>query len=41
MKRVAGPFEASQDIDEILHDSVMHAKAGLKAPAAPNPTRTG
>ena len=33
VKRVAGPFEASQDIDEILRDSVMHAKARLKAPA--------
>ncbi len=33
MKRVAGPFEASQDIDEILHDSVIHAKERLKAPA--------
>jgi nucleoside-diphosphate-sugar epimerase len=33
VKSVAGPFEASQDIDEILHDSVMHAKQRLKAPA--------
>ena len=33
VKSVAGPFEASQDIDEILHDSVMHAKARLNAPA--------
>jgi nucleoside-diphosphate-sugar epimerase len=35
VKRVAGPFEASQDLDEILHDSVMHAKDRLKAPAPP------
>ena len=35
VKRVAGPFNASQDIDEILHDSVMHAKERLKAPAPP------
>ncbi len=33
VKRVAGPFEASLDIDEILRDSVMHAKERLKAPA--------
>ena len=33
VKRAAGPFEASQDIDEILRDSIMHAKARLKAPA--------
>ncbi len=32
VKSVAGPFEASQDIDEILHDSVMHAKLRLNAP---------
>ena len=35
VKRVAGSFEASQDIDEILRDSVMHAKERLKAPAPP------
>jgi len=35
VKRVAGPFEASQDIDEILRDSVTHAKERLKAPAPP------
>ena len=35
VKRVAGPFDASQDIDEILRDSVMHAKERLKAPAPP------
>ena len=34
-------FDASQDIDEILRDSVMHAKERLKAPAPPNPMRTG
>ena len=33
VKRVAGPFEASEDIDEILRDSVRHAKERLKAPA--------
>ena len=33
VKRVVGPFEASQDIDEILRDSVMHAKVRLTAPA--------
>ncbi len=33
VKSVAGPFEASQDIDEILHDSIVHAKRRLKAPA--------
>jgi nucleoside-diphosphate-sugar epimerase len=35
VKRVAGPFDASTDIDEILRDSVMHAKERLKAPAPP------
>jgi nucleoside-diphosphate-sugar epimerase len=35
VKRVAGPFEASQDLDEILADSVRHAKERLKAPAPP------
>ena len=32
-KSVAGPFEASQDIDEILSDSILHAKERLKRPA--------
>ncbi len=31
VKGVAGPFHASQDIDEILEESVMHAKQRLKA----------
>jgi len=34
IKSVAGAFEASQDLDEILADSVMHAKERLKTPAA-------
>ena len=34
VKSVAGAFEASQDLDEILADSVMHAKERLKTPAA-------
>jgi hypothetical protein len=33
--RVAGRFDASQDIDEILRDSIMHAKERLKAKAPP------
>lgn len=33
VKGVAGPFDASQDIDEILHDSVVHAKQRLESPA--------
>ena len=33
IKRVAGTFEASQNIDEILADSITHAKERLKAPA--------
>jgi nucleoside-diphosphate-sugar epimerase len=33
VKSVAGPFEASQDIDEILHDSIVHARSRLNAPA--------
>jgi nucleoside-diphosphate-sugar epimerase len=33
VKGVVGPFEASRDINEILHDSIMHAKERLKAPA--------
>jgi hypothetical protein len=35
VKGVVGPFDASQDLDEILRDSVMHAKERLKAPAPP------
>jgi hypothetical protein len=35
VKRIAGPFDASQDIDEILRESVMHAKEKLKQPAPP------
>jgi len=31
VKGVVGEFHASQDIDEILHDSVMHAKQRLNA----------
>jgi nucleoside-diphosphate-sugar epimerase len=34
VKSVAGAFEASQDIDEILADSIRHAKERLKKPAA-------
>ncbi len=30
IKSVAGPFEASQDLDEILHDSIVHAKERLQ-----------
>jgi nucleoside-diphosphate-sugar epimerase len=33
VRRVVGPFDASEDIDEILADSVAHAKERLKAPA--------
>ncbi len=33
VKSVAGPFEASQDLDEILSDSIVHAKERLKAAA--------
>jgi nucleoside-diphosphate-sugar epimerase len=33
VKGVVGDFEASTDIDDILHDSVVHAKARLNAPA--------
>ncbi len=33
VESVAGPFEASQDIDEFLSDSIVHAKARLEAPA--------
>jgi len=35
VKSVVGEFHASQDIDEILADSVMHAKQRLNAPAPP------
>jgi len=35
VKRVAGPFEASRDLDEILGDSVRHAKERLKAEPEP------
>jgi hypothetical protein len=33
VKRVAGPFRASEDIDEILQESIRHGKERLKAPA--------
>jgi hypothetical protein len=33
IKGVVGPFAASQDIDEILHESVVHAKQRLNKPA--------
>jgi nucleoside-diphosphate-sugar epimerase len=32
VKSVAGPFDASRDIDEILHESVLRAKERLKLP---------
>ena len=32
VKGVVGPLDASEDLDEILHDSVMHAKERLKTP---------
>jgi nucleoside-diphosphate-sugar epimerase len=35
VKGVVGEFDASQDIDEILADSVMHAKQRLTAPPPP------
>jgi nucleoside-diphosphate-sugar epimerase len=35
IKKVAGPFEASTDLDVILQDSIMHAKTRLKSPATP------
>ncbi len=35
VKSVAGPFEASQDLDEILHDLIVHARERLRA-AAPD-----
>jgi nucleoside-diphosphate-sugar epimerase len=34
IKGVVGEFEASQDLDEILADSIKHAKERLKRPAA-------
>ena len=34
VKSVVGPFEASQHLDEILADSISHAKERLKAPSA-------
>lgn len=34
IKSVAGTFEASQNIDEILADSIRHAKKRLKEPSA-------
>jgi len=34
VKSVAGPFEASQNLDEILADSVRHAKERLRRPSA-------
>ncbi|MBZ9938552.1 NAD-dependent epimerase/dehydratase family protein [Mesorhizobium sp. BR1-1-16] len=34
VKSVAGPFEASQDIDVILHDSIEHAKKRIQSTAA-------
>ena len=34
IKSVAGEFNASQNLDEILADSIMHARERLKAPAA-------
>ena len=38
VKSVVGPFDASEDIDEILDDSIAHAKACLNAAApAANP----
>jgi nucleoside-diphosphate-sugar epimerase len=35
VKRVAGPFDASRDIDEILQESIRHAKQRLETPAPP------
>ena len=35
IKRVAGPFTCAEDLDVILADSVMHAKARLQAPTPP------
>ncbi len=33
VKSVAGPFEASQNLDEILHDSAIYVKRSLDGPA--------
>ena len=33
IKSVVGAFDASEDLDEILHDSIAHAKQRLNAPA--------
>ena len=41
VKSVAGPFEASQDLDEILHDSIVHARERLRAAARIQAKRTG
>jgi hypothetical protein len=35
VKRVAGPFDASQDIDEILREPIRRAKQRLASPAPP------
>jgi nucleoside-diphosphate-sugar epimerase len=35
VKAVAGPFNASTDLDKILEEPVIHAKARLKNPAPP------
>ncbi len=35
VKGVVGRFDASENLEEILHDSVMHARERLKAPAPP------
>ncbi len=34
IKSVVGEFHASTNIDEILHDSVVHAKAKVNDPVA-------
>ena len=41
VKSVAGPFEASQDLDEILHDSIVHARERLRARPRTQAKRTG
>jgi hypothetical protein len=41
VESVAGPFEASQDIDEILSDSIVHAKERLNALPRPKARRIG
>ena len=35
VKRAVGPFDASQDIDEILEESIRHAKQRLQSPQPP------